>query len=75
MAKREPSFEEAYTALEDVVRRLEAGGLPLDQSITLFEEGMRLAKIGGKQLAAAELRIVQITAEAQEQPDSVEALQ
>ena len=75
MAKREPSFEEAYTALEDVVRRLEAGGLPLDQSITLFEEGMRLAKICGKQLDAAELRIVQITAEAQEQPDSVEALQ
>ncbi|MSQ27208.1 MAG: exodeoxyribonuclease VII small subunit [Dehalococcoidia bacterium] len=75
MAKREPSFEEAYTALEDVVRRLESGGLPLDQSITLFEEGMRLARICGRQLDVAELRIVQITAEAEEQPDSVEALQ
>ena len=75
MAKREPSFEEAYTALEDVVRRLESGGLPLDQSITLFEEGMRLARICGRQLDAAELRIDQITAEAEERPDSVETLQ
>ena len=64
MPKREPSFEEAYKQLEEIVRRLEAGGLPLNESITLYEEGMRLAKICGRQLDAAELRIAQITADA-----------
>ena len=74
MAKRDPSFEDAFHALEDVVKKLEAGGLPLDQSITLFEEGMRLAKICGRQLDAAELRIAQITAQGEEPVESVEAL-
>ena len=64
MPKREPSFEEAYKQLEEIVRRLEAGGLPLNESISLYEEGMRLAKKCGGQLDAAELRIAQITADA-----------
>ena len=73
MPKREPSFEEAYRQLEDIVQKLEVGGLPLDESIALFEEGMRLAKTCGRQLDAAELRITKITAEedAQEAPESL----
>ena len=38
------SFEEQMTALEAVVERLERGELSLDESVRLFEEGMRLAK-------------------------------
>ena len=64
MPKREPSFEEAYKQLEEIVRRLEAGGLPLNESIALYEEGIRLAKMCGGQLDAAELRIAKITADA-----------
>ncbi len=45
MVKREPSFEDAYRQLESVVQKLEAGGLPLEESIALYEEGMRLAQI------------------------------
>lgn len=66
MPKRELSFEEAYRQLEAVVQKLEAGGLPLEESIALYEEGMRLAQICSRQLDAAELRVTQITTEAME---------
>ncbi len=66
MPKREPSFEDAYRQLETIVQKLEAGGLPLEESIALYEEGMRLAQLCNKQLDAAELRVTQITAEALE---------
>lgn len=68
--KKEPPFEESFLQLEDIVRKLEVGGLPLDDSVTLFEEAMRLAKLCNTRLDAAELRITQITASAAE-PDGV----
>lgn len=64
VAEADPTFEDAYRQLEEIVHKLEAGGLPLEENITLFEEGMRLAKLCGRQLDAAELRVVQITTEA-----------
>jgi exodeoxyribonuclease VII small subunit len=51
------SFEEQLTALEQVVERLERGELPLDESVQLFEEGMRLSEACKKQLEDAEGRI------------------
>jgi len=71
VAEAEPPFEDAYRQLEEIVRKLEAGGLPLEENLTLFEEGMRLAKLCGRRLDAAELRVMQITtdgAEAGEMP-------
>jgi len=44
-------------ALEQVVERLERGELPLDESVQLFEEGMRLSEACKKQLEDAEGRI------------------
>jgi len=41
---KEPSFEEALKGLEAVVERLESGEPPLEESIRLFEEGMRLSE-------------------------------
>ena len=55
------TFEAAYRQLEAIVQKLETGGLPLEENIALFEEGMRLARLCGRQLEAAELRIVQLT--------------
>lgn len=37
------SYEAARSELEDVVRRLEAGGVPLEESLTLWERGEQLA--------------------------------
>ena len=72
MPKREPSFEEAYHQLEEILHKLEAGGLPLAESVSLYEEGMRLAKLCGRQLDAAELRITQIAAESSQAEDVTE---
>jgi exodeoxyribonuclease VII small subunit len=51
------SFEEQLTALESVVERLERGELSLDESVRLFEEGVRLSNACKKELEAAEGRI------------------
>jgi exodeoxyribonuclease VII small subunit len=39
-----PTYEQARAELEDVVRRLEAGGVPLEESLALWERGEELAK-------------------------------
>lgn len=51
------SFEEQLTALESVVERLERGELSLDESVRLFEEGVKLSDACKKELEAAEGRI------------------
>lgn len=59
MENKEPSFEEIFVELEKIVRTMEAGGLTLEQSLSLFEEGMRLAKLCNNYLNSAELKINQ----------------
>ena len=58
----ELSFEEALAALEDVVRSLEGGQVPLEQSIDLYERGEALRKHCDDRLKAAELRVEKIVA-------------
>jgi exodeoxyribonuclease VII small subunit len=55
-----PSFEEALKRLEAIVQQLERGDVPLDQSITLYEEGDRLRLQCQQRLDAAEARIAKI---------------
>ena len=50
-------FEKRLTDLEAVVERLERGDLPLEESVRLFEEGMKLSESCKKELDAAEGRI------------------
>lgn len=56
------SFEDALKALEDVVRRLESGDVPLDDSIDLYERGEALRKHCQARLDAAQARIEKIVA-------------
>jgi exodeoxyribonuclease VII small subunit len=51
------SFEDQLTALEAVVERLESGDLTLEDSVRLFEEGMKLSDACKKELEAAEGKI------------------
>ena len=51
------SFEEQLTALESVVERLEQGELSLEDSVRLFEEGLKLSNACKKELEAAEGKI------------------
>lgn len=51
------SFEQAFTALGESLEKLEAGDLPLAESLALYEYGMALAQHCNSQLDAAELKI------------------
>lgn len=51
------SFEEQLKSLEQVVERLERGELSLDESVRLFEEGVKLSNACKKELEAAEGKI------------------
>ncbi|HEX8746809.1 MAG TPA: exodeoxyribonuclease VII small subunit [Pyrinomonadaceae bacterium] len=60
MKKREArgaSFEGSLMALEKIVRELERGDLPLERSLELFEEGVRLSRECQERLNSAERRI------------------
>lgn len=56
----EMSFEDALRALEDVVRKLESGDVPLDESIALYERGEKLRQHCQKRLDSAQARIEKI---------------
>ena len=58
----EMSFEDALRALEDVVRRLESGEVPLDESIALYERGEQLRGHCQARLDSAQARIEKIVA-------------
>jgi exodeoxyribonuclease VII small subunit len=50
-------FEEALARLEAIVTELERGQLPLEDSMRIFEEGMKLSKICLKMLEEAERKV------------------
>jgi len=58
----ELSFEDALRSLEEVVRRLESGDVPLDESISLYERGEELRRHCQARLDAAQERIEKIVA-------------
>ncbi|TDC84645.1 exodeoxyribonuclease VII small subunit [Actinomadura sp. 7K507] len=52
-----PSYEQARDELADVVKRLEAGGLTLEESLALWERGEKLAAICEEWLEGARARL------------------
>lgn len=54
------TFEENMTRLEEIVTRLEKGDVPLSQSLSLFEEGARLAAACRMELDQAEQQVVRL---------------
>lgn len=64
----EMTFEQALSALESVVRRLEGGDVPLDESIDLYERGEALRKHCQARLDAAQERIEKIVTSADGKP-------
>ena len=57
------SFEGALAQLEETVGRLEAGEMPLEEALTLFERGVRLSRRCTTTLEAAERRIEMLVAD------------
>jgi exodeoxyribonuclease VII small subunit len=73
-----PSFEVAIKRLTEIVQTLERGDLPLEESLRLFEEGVRLSRVSQDRLDAAEKRVEQLLAvdeqgRARTQPFSTDA--
>lgn len=64
----EMSFEDALRALEEIVRKLEGGEVPLDDSITLYERGEQLRRHCQARLDAAQARIEKIVTGPDGQP-------
>ena len=52
-----PKFEECLQRLEEIVEQLEKGDIPLEQSLALFEEGMKLSQSCRSELEAAEGKV------------------
>ena len=53
----EKKFEPALMRLEEIVQELEQGDLPLEQSLKLFEEGIKLSRICNTRLEEAERKV------------------
>lgn len=62
MAKKELTFEEAMERLENIVSSLESGDFPLEESLKLFEEGVKLVKKCNKKLESVEGSVKMLTA-------------
>ena len=60
------SFEQILAQLSQVVERLEAGEIPLEQALLTFEQGVALSRLGAKRLDEAERRIEILLREDQE---------
>lgn len=56
----DPSFEQILSRLQQVVERLESGELPLEESLAVFEEGIRLSRLGARRLDEAEQRVEEL---------------
>ena len=54
------TFEQAVIRIDEIVKLLESGGAPLDQSLTYFEEGAGLIKICTAMLDEAEQKITKL---------------
>lgn len=65
---RTNDFEKAFQQLEKIVQRLEAEELPLDESLQLFEEGIRLSRFCNQKLEEVEKKIELILADAKGEP-------
>ena len=61
--KKEKSFEENLQELEEIVKKLENGDIPLDDAIKEFNEAMELANICDKKLKNAEEALTKIVKE------------
>ena len=63
-----PTYESLYARMQAIVARLEAGQLPLDEALALYEEGVTVAAACQRLLDQAELRIQELSPGAAARP-------
>ena len=68
MNQKNHTFEENMHRLEQIVRAMERGDVPLEESLKLFQEGTELVRSCGKLLDEAELQVKKIATAADGSP-------
>ena len=68
MNKPNATFEENMQRLEQIVRLMERGDAPLEESLKLFQEGTKLVESCGKLLDEAELQVKKIVTDENGEP-------
>ena len=68
MSQNKPTFEENMQRLEQIVRAMERGDVPLEESLKLFQEGTELVRACGKILDEAQLVVKKISTAADGSP-------
>lgn len=61
MPKKQATFEEQLMELENLVRKMEGGNLPLGEALAAYEEGMKLSKKLTEELSTAEKRMLELS--------------
>ena len=72
MKQQSQTFEQSMTRLDEIVRRMEKGDIPLEEALNLFEEGTALVNTCNRLLNEAELKVVQLTKGADGVPKETE---
>ena len=68
MGKKKATFEENMNRLEQIVRAMEKGDVPLEESLKMFQEGTALVQSCGKLLDEAEQQVTKIVTQADGSP-------
>lgn len=71
MAGKKLSFEQSMARLDEIVRHLEKGEMPLNDSLALFEEGTALIRSCEKQLDEAEQKVVKLRKGPDREPEEL----
>ena len=71
MKQEQLSFEQSLGRLDEIVRHLEKGDLPLSESLALFEEGTGLLSACSKMLDEAEQKVVKLRKGTDRQPEEL----
>ena len=71
MAGKNLSFEQSMARLDEIVRHLEKGDMPLNDSLALFEEGTALIRSCEKQLDEAEQKVVKLRKGPDREPEEL----
>lgn len=72
MSEQSKNFEQSLARLDEIVRQMERGDVPLEASLKLFEEGTGLVAFCEKLLDEAELKVVRLTKGADGEPVETE---
>lgn len=68
MNQKNRTFEENMERLEQIVRAMDRGDVPLEESLKLFQEGTQLVERCGKLLDEAELQVKKVVTDAEGSP-------